>query len=223
MSRELCLRFAIVVSALVAVCQLVAAQTDMHLTVDPAHAAYQKSSFLHGYIHGYEEGFHVADIDLQMGHRARAVEAIPEFNHPPGKRDVPGAHHARFTSGYFDGFRAGYYDGIQGKDFRAAQELRRLSAGVAGLPEPSLDLHFDAIFDEGIFTGYRAGRSQGLNSIHDNRLSATTAYPCDAAKFDQGKSAVLYCEWLRQGFQLGYGDGYNSAANPQEHARTAKR
>src|SRR3954466_6699388 len=90
---------------------------DYHITGDPAHDTYLKSAFAHGHRHGYEEGYHAADNDLQFGRPAMqfaSAKQVPEvlgYRKQFGRKDL-------FREGYKRGFIAGYEDSYAGREFR---------------------------------------------------------------------------------------------------------
>src|SRR5204863_4364538 len=76
---------------------------------DKAAPLYSRSAFAHGYIHGYEDGFHAADQDLHMGRLARGIAATKPAGHP--ERRVSISDRTSFRKGDTDGLNTGYSDG----------------------------------------------------------------------------------------------------------------
>lgn len=189
--------------------------SDWHVTSSPAAVLFSKSAFAHGYIHGYEQGFHAADLDLQMGRDARDPTRRKEFRELAGYHTSFGSK-AFFQSGYRAGFRVGYADSYAGRQFRAIAALRNAAAGLAEAPlEPS------NTFDEGIASGYDAGRQQGLR---DGR--AATAFKaldvrCHGSVFHPFRHTDEYCSGYGRGYRIGYADGYFNQA-PRRLAQTSK-
>jgi len=93
---------------------------ERHISVDLGSALYQRSTFAHGFIHGYEQGYHVADLDYHVGRTDRKLNDIREY------RDACSGYHASFgdknsfRQGYREGFSQGYDDSIHSRNFRAA-------------------------------------------------------------------------------------------------------
>src|SRR5881394_3231825 len=92
-------------------------EPEYHLTADAAHQLYVNSVFAHGHRHGYEEGFHDAEVDLQMGRGFREFES-------PGKAPKMVGYVSEFGSkklfraGSEYGYLAGYSDSAAGRPFR---------------------------------------------------------------------------------------------------------
>ena len=91
---------------------------DDHYLAARTSALVHKSVFIHGYLHGYELGFHLADIDLQMGRGVRDLGKCKEGRDAVGFRREFGDKRL-FEFGYREGVRVGYADGISGRSFRA--------------------------------------------------------------------------------------------------------
>ncbi|HZU22530.1 MAG TPA: hypothetical protein VE998_06825, partial [Terriglobales bacterium] len=123
--------------------------SDQHLS-DPAAALYQRSPFAHGYIHGYEEGFHVGDQDLQFGRLTRGDRRKTSAGHP---RPALRGESASFREGYDQGFTAGYRDSVAGREFRAIAALRQAAAALGEGARAQDDGGFDAAFMTGYFAG----------------------------------------------------------------------
>lgn len=111
----------------------VCAQSDTHLSSDPLSGTYLQSVFWHGFVHGYEDGYHLGDVDLQMGRPARLLAGAPEFRN----QRLTFGDKRQFSNGYSEGLRLGYLDAWNGIDFRAAEQVRRF---VANPPTPPLRL-----------------------------------------------------------------------------------
>ncbi|HMK28956.1 MAG TPA: hypothetical protein VK473_04665 [Terriglobales bacterium] len=188
-------------------------QGDAHVTTDRASAFLQQSAFAHGYMHGYEEGFHVADSDLQMYRDFRDVKAMGKYRKALGYRAEYGDHH-RFEFGYREGFRVGYFDGYAGRRFRAVEEVRRAAGDLLDRHDGN---HRPAYtFDEAVMSGYLSGRSQGL---HDGREASgyrPAAGDCKSAigSLHASDGTPEYCDAFRRGYQIGYADGYTNQRPP---------
>jgi hypothetical protein len=170
------------------------------------------SVFLHGYVHGYEAGFHNADIDIQMAHGFRDVTTMPEYK-KVADCPVNDGDKRVFERGFRQGFRVGYIDGMSGRSFRAVGSLR---LAVAGLSTESWSRNRRDSFESGIQEGYYAGESEGL---HDGRtLSAFRPMEPGCTALDQNVPVAKdadYCDGFRRAYSIGYSDGYtNQQDNP---------
>jgi hypothetical protein len=117
--------------------------SDTHLSGETAKNLYAASAFAHGLRHGYEEGFHEADRDLQLS--AFSVEDIPVKK--PGKiigYQASFGPKESFRKGYEAGYRLGYADSLKGITFR----MNPPAVDVAAVP--------DKDFDHGVQYGYAA-------------------------------------------------------------------
>lgn len=182
-----------------------------------ASALNSHSVFLHGYVHGYEEGFHNADIDIQMAHGFRDVSTMSQYK-KVAECPAKAADKAVFERGFRQGFRVGYVDGMSGRSFRAVSSLR---LAVAGLSTADWNQRRRASFELGIQQGYYAGQSEGL---HDGRTaSAFRLMEPGCTALDQNASAAKdadYCDGFRRAFSIGYSDGYtNQQDNPHVAAK----
>lgn len=163
---------------------------DVHIISDPASSLYQRSSFAHGYRHGYEEGFHAADQDFHMGRDAQLLACSEKKIEQTSSPKVRGykkefGDKANFSSGYEHGYIAGYTDSYNGRKFRA------------------LDLHLEALkaapivaasaseFDQGLGDGYRTF------SFHSPAASAEEKCPSESSN---------YCDGFRRGVLFGKAD-----------------
>ncbi len=165
---------------------------------DAAGVLYQRSAFAHGYLHGYEEGFHLADLDIQLGHLLPGVKARhderPEQHYRSGYGDK-----ALFSEGFKIGMRAGYSDSVGGHKFRAISELRK---AAEGLEQTSASKPFDRAFYEGFVNGERQGATDP-HLLTDFAGVGSTCLQQHAKAGDHDQ----YCDGYSRGFQLGYGDG----------------
>jgi hypothetical protein len=182
-----------------------------HLDSERA-ALYQRSSFAHGYIHGYEQGFHIGNQDLQLARAARDLtktetyrKAGEEYRPQFGKRDA-------FRIGYRNGMVVGYTDAMSGHSFRAIDEARIATArlddeSAAPYGANARNHHFEL----GFMDGYTAGTLQGVGDGR-NRVNYRPAQ----ADCGIGRSPTLgetYCEGYLRGFTFGYSDGYINHRN----------
>src|SRR5438270_5139399 len=106
---------------------------ERHLQDSSTGALLSDSAFAHGYRHGYDEGFHVGDLDIHMGRSARIgtelKESRParrEYNNVFGSKDL-------FVEGYQAGFHSGYSDAMVGFEYRAGKRTREAAEGLTVL------------------------------------------------------------------------------------------
>jgi hypothetical protein len=185
------------------------AQTDSHFVSPNLRVICRDSAFVHGYLHGYEEGFHIADLRLYAPGLS--------FNPPEvGKKDVK-AYRSEFgnknffRAGYRYGFQNGYADGISGRAFRALGRIRD-SLGQQSFPAT-------AESDRALALGYIAGRKQGLRDGRLREPFRPNGSSCDP---QQERSSPEFCQVLKQGYHMGYIDGYENqhdSANIQTASR----
>lgn len=191
-----------VLSALTFLAGTVAAQADYHLTDDSAHALYQHSSWAHGYVHGYQLGFHEGTIDYHMAHLRRDPRKIKSGNHPKNYYRQEYGDRQLFDHGFKAGFNVGYSDAFAGRDYRAAHEMDRLATAAP----VSSGSQLDPVLGEGYTAGQRIGLSDGRRA---------------APFMPQKEQCPLHysppqCSGYRLGFQLGYSDGYLNQREPEE-------
>jgi hypothetical protein len=167
---------------------------ERHLGTSPAADLFARSAFAHGYMHGYEEGFHGGDLDVQLGREPRNPASLPGFKKLDCYQKDFGPH-AQFKAGYEDGFRAGYSDAVRFQPFRAAGSLKEAAQGLTNVKRDR------AAFDDGFRQGYEAGRQQGASDGRDAALDNPIVPPCLGLPAD-------YCEAFHRAFVVGYGDGY---------------
>ncbi len=167
----------------------------------PAASLLKSSAFAHGYLHGYEAGFHIGDFDFHVDH-IRDDKDLSELNNASGYRASFGSRE-RFRSGYREGFRAGYADSTGMRDFRAYAMLEQLS--------PATTVAQPKVFDEGFQDGYLAGRSRGTADLEADGDFDAVAASCPAEAANHAKHADLsdsYCDGYRRAFRIGYTDSY---------------
>ena len=163
---------------------------------DAAGPLCARSAFAHGYLHGYEEGFHNADLDIHMG---RLNNPSLENSHKPPRpeKDASSSDPASFRAGYTEGYKSGYSDGISGRAFRAIAELRAAAADLQAANGPG--------FDRGFASGYASGRHYtSENETPINDFNYVLGYCLASANDDPGPG---YCDAYTRGFRLGYNDG----------------
>ena len=188
-------RLTILASLFASVSLLSQTGDDAHMT-DAAAALYQRSAFAHGYLHGYEQGFHLADLDIQLGHLLPGVKAHHD-ERPDSHYRAAYGDKTLFHQGFKLGMRAGYADSISGHEFRAISGLRKAADGLAA---SAASKHFDRAFYEGFLSGERQG-------VADPHLLTDFAPVSSACLQQHAKTGEQYCDGFARGFQLGYGDG----------------
>jgi hypothetical protein len=188
------------------------AQSDYHLDADPARALYRSSVWAHGYIHGYESGFHYGNFDLQITGSARGEKQMKTCRNSRHHYQKSFGSRSSFEAGFAEGFKAGYADGVTGETFRAAEQARSL------VPNDQQQFAQRPV-DEGISNGYLQGRTEGLS---DARLDAafTPGKALCPARADQ---APGYCDFYALGFRWGYNDGYHNQRPDQQTSSALRR
>jgi hypothetical protein len=179
---------------------------DPHFAAPRTSAIAHKSAFVHGYLHGYEEGFHLADLDIQMGRGVRDISKCKEAREAAGYRREFGSKHI-FESGFREGVRVGYADATAGRAFRAVDALKAIGpvAPDWAQAEP------DAAFDQGFSTGYTSGQRRGLEDGHrgETLTPPLTSCPPLPAKAPEQQT---YCAAYVGGYRVGYDDGFTNVA-----------
>jgi len=196
-------------------CTIAAAQADVHLVDSPAKALFHRSSWAHGYIHGYEAGFHLGNLDLHMARQVRDPHSVKEYKkassvYRPNFGDRP-----EFKKGYGSGFEVGYLDGYSGKEFRAASEALRLCP----LVDDNMELterqaaHLDSILDSGYVQGRRLGLDDARSKVKFNEAEAQCPITANTQQS---------CGAYQAGFQWGYSDGYSNQRPDSATQRASK-
>ena len=160
-----------------------AGDPDRHETTAPANALYQQSVFAHGYIHGYEDGFRLADEDYQMGRGASDLKQLRQFRAADSGFRSDFGNKYDFKLGYREGFRAGYDDSFHNRPFRAANAARLAAEGLQPGARPNLN------FESGFVDGYRAA-AQG------------TPQSCVSQEKSPEQLNLDYCDGFERGFQF---------------------
>lgn len=177
-----------------------AGEKDWHLSASGNRAFFLRSAFAHGYMHGYEMGFHEGDMDLQMGRTFQAITKQDEFNKVHGYR--PGfGDRGSFDEGYRKGYAVGYTDCYAGRNFRATILLDLANSHRLAASEATPDRNFDRAFT----MGYELGAEMGLKSGRaPATLENTGSINCS------GVAGTEDCAAYRDGYRLGYSDGYTN-------------
>lgn len=166
----------------------------------PAADLVRRSTFAHGYLHGYEAGFHAGDADFHAV-RMRTPRQLREINRPVGYQPEFGPRES-FRSGFHEGFLAGYEDSIAGRDFRGFQ----IAADFAD-SDPS----FPKDFDLGVAEGYREGERLGSEDLQADSDFDPEQAACPAKPDRDGPLPAYseaYCSGYVSGYRLGYRDGF---------------
>jgi hypothetical protein len=133
--------------------------SERHLQPTSIGALFLDSAFAHGYRHGYDEGFHLADLDIHMGRAVQQMtkhelrQAGHEYNNSFGSK-------ARFQQGYEAGLSAGYADGFAGDQYQASERAKLAASGLADALPPSRREYFD----EGFAGGYASAHVQSVRA-----------------------------------------------------------
>jgi hypothetical protein len=131
---------------------------ERHTTSDPGSALYLRSAFAHGFIHGYEQGFHLADLDYHVGRTGRKLDDLHQYRDAAGFRAVFGDKKT-FQHGYREGFLQGYDDSIHSRHFRAEVAGQVVADGLKDFAGSSQEL------DAGFAAGFAAQRSNPENAL----------------------------------------------------------
>jgi len=179
-----------------------AAGNERHLQPNASGALLMDSAFAHGYRHGYDEGFHTGDLDIQMGRPAQ-VNAKPSRTRRQDREFNPafGSKHS-FQQGYAAGFNAGYSDAMAGLDYRASERVRTAAAGLnEALPQSRRQY-----FDQGFIAGYA--------SAHSAPGSAAATSPEYVEQYCRrtlpGNHPIEYCSGFGRGYVFGSSGDENS-------------
>ena len=142
----------------------IAQRTDRHVFSDDAQSLYRRSAFAHGYIHGYEEGFHCANLDWHMGRSRRDIGHELHVAKVDRRRILYQESYGdkkTFMKGYEQGYQEAYNDVFDGKPFRAVNEARAAAAGLSGPGSP------DRNFDDGFVAGITAAHGGQTMLVRD--------------------------------------------------------
>lgn len=190
---------------------------DHHMDGDPAQELYGCSPFAHGYLHGYEQGFHDGDLDLQLAHAHEDAKKMHDYREAKHAYRKEFGDRDTFLKGYDYGFRVGYADAIDGLEFRAVSNLRRLAQDL-----PRVDPRAAPVLDEALTHGYLDGVNSGL---HDGRTTKADYRPdgsdCDLALRFKEPPTKFYCSAYSLGYRLGYSDGFHNQRPEPEPRRIA--
>ena len=125
------IRYAVLLSTLLFVpAWLAAGDLDAQCARGAEKALLQQSIFAHGFMHGYEEGFRMADSDYQIGRRPRVIESTPQYKRADQAYRGNFGNRDEFRQGYREGLRSGYEDSIHDRKYRAVAAARFAARGL---------------------------------------------------------------------------------------------
>lgn len=168
---------------------------EQHLQATPSGALCANSAFAHGYRHGYDQGFHVGDLDVHMGREATIVIKAREYQQ--GGREYNNAFGSKqlFQEGYQAGFRGGYIDAITGLEYRVSDRTRIAASGMVDVLPPGRRIYFD----QGFAGGYRSALAH--NAPTENVNAEYVEQYCQ--KTASGSHPLEYCSGFSRGYMLG--------------------
>jgi hypothetical protein len=103
---------------------------DDAFVTDPALRAYlERSSYQHGSLHGYEDGYQFGDLDFHLQRPDPEFKKVKEFR--SATRGYADGDRDEYRAGYQHGYLLGYRDGAGGRPFAA---LERLEAAAEEKP-----------------------------------------------------------------------------------------
>lgn len=176
---------------------------ERHLQPTSVGALLVDSAFAHGYRHGYDQGFHLGDLDVHMGRSAQ----------PKAKLDLRKAAHeyhnsfgskARFQQGYEAGISAGYDDAFSGQEYQVSERAKLAASGLSDALPPSRRPYFD----DGFAGGYESAQGRSFSS-NGMTLDYVQQY-CQEKLF--GTHPAEYCSGFSRGFIFG-SSAQNEAAS----------
>ncbi len=180
---------------------------DQHLA-GPAGELFLVSPFAHGYIHGYEDGFHSGNIDYQEGVQARRLKDFREYRLASAGYERDFGDLDAFRGGYRAGFDAGYMDGISGRVFRGLAAVRVAAKALPG--DAVASIAENASFDRGFEDGYSVGLKSGRHAEATDAEFDASSRMCVAGSPETPAHSRTYCEGFVRAYSLGYRDGYLS-------------
>lgn len=112
------------------------------------------------------------------------------------------------------GYQAGYDDGFNRRDFNAEAAFSRVSSGAVAATTASTAINTN---DPGYVNGYRAGYTEGENDRNSNaafRATQNHIYQSAVHGYNARRHGSVegYKLTFRQGFEVGYDDGYYGRA-----------
>lgn len=185
--------------------------SERHLQPTSIGALFLDSAFAHGYRHGYDQGFHLADLDIHMGRTAQQMtkhdfrQAGHEYNNSFGNK-------ARFQQGYEAGLTAGYADGFAGREYKASERAKLAASGLADALPPSRREYFD----EGFAGGYASAHTESVPPT-GMTLGYVEQYCQDKLL---GGHPAEYCSGFSRGFI--FGSSVQSGTESTASARSSR-
>ena len=163
--------------------------SERHTTSDPGSDLYRRCAFAHGFIHGYEQGFHLADLDYHVGRMDRKLAELRAYRDAPGFRASFGEKKT-FQRGYREGFQQGYDDSLHSRHFRVEIAGQIVADGLKDFAGSSQE------FDAGFTAGYVAQRTKPQNVVACNRQESAAycnglALGAEFATISSGASPIL--------------------------------
>ena len=195
------IRYAVLLSTLLFVpAWLAAGDLDAQCARGAEKPLLQQSIFAHGFMHGYEEGFRMADSDYQIGRRPRVIESTPQYKRADQAYRGNFGNRDEFRQGYREGLRSGYEDSIHDRKYRAVAAARFAARGLEA------GERINRWFDAGFIAGFQAAANPATRKMEF----------CGGA---QATSDPRYCDGFRRGFAFAV--NASSAPAAQELARAA--
>ncbi len=186
---------------------------DSHFDDSPAKALFQQSAWAHGYMHGYESGFHFGNLDLHMARSARNPHMVKEYNQASHSYRQGYGDRTEFDCGYRSGFEVGYLDGESGRSFRAATVAQNLASDLDLKVPAKRSKSFDGMME----SGYTAGRRSGLSDARAQHNFDPSKARCP----EESKSAPV-CDAYQIGYRWGYSDGFTNQRPELETQRASR-
>jgi hypothetical protein len=155
---------------------------DYHVNGDAARELYKHSAFAHGLRHGYEEGYHAADLDIHTGSPRKDWAKMDRVPKTVGFKNNFG-NKKSFRRGYEYGYVAGYADSFENRKFHYP---------AADLSSSSETLSRD--FDLGVSSGYQ------------------TAYHSNAADLACDRQTAAYCAGFKMGADMALAERHSAPA-----------
>ena len=161
---------------------------DAHWNGDSAAPLYHVSVFAHGFIHGYEDGFRIADEIYQLGMAPVSFNSYPQYKDATSHYDSSFGPKDRFKAGYREGFMTAYREGF-------------------GPNAP----RYGAAYREGQARGLSEGREAGREDAQRNHWDLEGQRElvlADSGYRQELGSRSEYEEGYRAGFRQGYSEGF---------------
>jgi len=114
--------FLVVLATALAYSQKTSNGDDAFVT-DPALRAYlERSSYQHGSLHGYEDGYQSGDLDFHLQRPEPDLKKVKEYR--SATRGYIDGDKDEYRAGYRDGYQLGYEDARAGRAFAALERLK---------------------------------------------------------------------------------------------------